>query len=227
MRRMPVEALGPVGARLRLDPEWSHHTLRVLRLARGAELLLFDGTGRQAPGRLVDAQEGRAVVEVTGEPVLAAPRWPLHVVLGVCKGPATDLALRMVTEAGATDVHLVPMERSVARGDRLERWERIVVSAAQQCGRADVPRVRTHADLAHCLEGLPELDLRVALPGAEPIGSATGPAGVCVGPEGGLTEAEVRLCLDRGARPMSLGRWILRADTAAAVATALTAPVSW
>src|SRR5690606_13329714 len=113
VRRMPVDALGPVGTTLRLDEAWSHHALRVLRMARGAELMLFDGGGLQAPARLVSVEEGRAVVEIVGAAVSAAPRWPLHVVLGLCKGPATDLAVRMVTEAGATDVHLVPMERSV------------------------------------------------------------------------------------------------------------------
>src|SRR5690606_11087678 len=126
-----------------------------------------------------------------------------------------------------TDGHLVPMASSVARGGRADRWQRIAVSAAQQCGRADVPRVHMEEGLAACLDRLTGgLDLRVALPGAEPRPPADGPAAVCVGPEGGLTDAEARLCLDRGARPMGLGRWVLRADTAAAEATAMTAPAS-
>lgn len=228
MRRMPVQALPEPGERVQLDAAASHHALHVLRLPRGAELLVFDGQGRQAPARLVEVQSGQAVLEGLGPPQHAAPAHPLHLILGATKGPALDLAVRMGTEAGATDIHPVLTARSVARGERIDRWQRIAQSAAQQCGRADVPRIHPVLPLCPAVDALldqvPGIELRVAQPGGAALGPARGPAAVCVGPEGGFTDAEIQQLLDRGALPLGLSAWILRADTAAAVATALTAP---
>lgn len=223
MRRLWVEALAAPGERVPLGPTSSHHALRVLRLPRGAEVVVFDGTGRQARASLVDVTDGAALVEVIGPATTAAPAHPLHLVLGLLKGPAMDLAVRMATEAGATDIHVVQAARSVARGDRADRWARIAASAAQQCGRADIPRVHPVVALADALGALPALDLRVAVPGAPRLEPATGPAAICVGPEGGFTDAELACLLERGARPAGLGSWVLRADTAVAVAVASTA----
>src|SRR5699024_1577787 len=116
-----------------------------------------------------------------------------------------------------THIHPFLAARSVAKGDRRDRWERIVASAAQQCGRADLPRLVPVAPLPEVLGALPPLDLRVGHPGAPSLGPAEGPAGLVVGPEGGLTERELQRLLAHGARPMGLGRWVLRADTAVAV----------
>lgn len=225
MRRLPSATLGVPGARVCLDPSASHHALHVLRLTRGTEVLLFDGKGHQQRSRLADVEDGTAIVEVLDAPARAAPAAPLHVVLGLVKGPAMDLAVRVVTEAGATHIHPALSHRSVPRGDRLDRWDRIARAAAQQCGRADVPTVHELADLDTILQDIPcDLDLRIALPGGPALARASGPAGVIVGPEGGWTDDEVRRCLTVGARPMGLGAWVFRADTAAAVATACTAP---
>lgn len=221
-RRFPVPALAP---RVTLEEEAAHHLLDVVRLRRGGRVVLFDGRGREAEAILVAVVDGVPVLELSGEPRVAAPPHPLHLVLACPKGGATDDALRMATEAGATDLWPVLAERSVARGDRHDRWARIARSAAQQCGRADVPAVHPLLALREAVGELPgDLDRRVAVPGAERLPPATGPAAVLVGPEGGLTAAEVRFALTEGFTPMGLGGWILRAETAAAVATALTAP---
>jgi 16S rRNA (uracil1498-N3)-methyltransferase len=225
VRRFRVEELPEVGARLTLDAEASHHLLRVIRHPRGGELILFDGSGLQAHARLVDATD-LAIVELLGPPRPAAPDAALHLLLGIPKGPALDRALRMATEAGATHIHPVVAARSVSRSDKRARWSRILESAAQQCGRADLPELADLLPLPAALEGVawPE-DRRVAVPGAEPMGRARGAAAVAIGPEGGFSRAELGALLGSGWQAVGLSRWILRTDTAVAAALAgITAP---
>jgi len=225
MRRFPVPALPrAAGERVVLEPGPSHHLLRVCRLPRGASLVAFDGEGHHAGAVLCDVRaDGRAVLELTEEPTRAAPASPLWVVVSVLKGPAMERALRMGTEAGAT--HFVPSlcERTVARGDRRRRWERVVQSAAQQCGRADVPEIAPVQPLRAAAASVPaELSRFVAAPGAGAPTTRRG-ASVAIGPEGGWTDRELDALQGDGWEPIGLGSWVLRADTAVAVAVATLA----
>lgn len=225
MRRFPVARLPAPGLEAALDPGAAHHLLRVLRVERGEPVVLFDGDGHEQQARLSEVRDGVPVLVAEGAPREARPACALHLVLALPKGPAMDLAVRVATEAGATHIHPVLSRRSVARGDRGDRWARIAASAAAQCGRADVPAVDDVVPLREGLDGLPpDLDLRLAHPAGRALGPAQGPAAVLVGPEGGFEASEVELAVARGFAPMSLGRWILRADTAVAVAVALVAP---
>jgi 16S rRNA (uracil1498-N3)-methyltransferase len=225
VRRFRVDEIPADGGLLVLGDAAAHHLVHVLRLTTGAPVAVFDGRGGEADAEVVSAGDPGATLRIRGERRSAAPRWPLHLLLGLPKGPAADLAVRMATESGVTELHLVLTRRSVATGDRTDRWARIAESAARQCGRADVPRVHAVVPLATAIAALPDgLDRRVAVPGAERALPARGPAAVLVGPEGGLADDEVALARRAGFVAVGLGAWILRADTAAAVAVALTAP---
>lgn len=220
-----MPALPAPGERTALDRTPAHHLLDVLRIRRGERVRIFDGSGLEADALLVEVTDGVPWLEVVGPARSACPPHPLHVLLAIAKGPAMDAAIRMVTEAGATHLHPILTARSVPKGDRADRWERIAASAAQQCGRADVPTLAALDRLDGALAQLPAgLDARVAVPGAAPLAAAEGPAAVLIGPEGGLTTEEVDRALAAGFRAMGLGRFVLRAETAAAVAVAMTAP---
>ncbi len=223
MRRFRVPRIPAPGEPLTLDESSSHHLLRVIRHRRGEPLVVFDGEGQEAMAELVDVHGDRAVIAITGAITSARPAVPMHLVIGIPKGPAMDLSVRMATEGGATDVHPILAERSVARGDRGDRWRRIAESAAQQCGRADVPVIHSLTTLEKVLAVLPT-DVRIGIAGAPEASSASGAAAVLVGPEGGWTRAEIAHALACGARPVGFGSWVLRTDTAAAIAVALTAP---
>lgn len=223
MRRLYVA--GWSGDEVVVGERDAHYLVHVLRLGRGARVRLFDGRGREADATIVAIDDGAAALRVEAELDGNRPPHPLHVLLAVAKGPAMDAAIRMVTEAGATHVHPVLTARSVPRGERGDRWARIAEAAARQCGRADVPEVVAVAMLPDALAALPAgLDARVAVPGAPRLPAATGPAAVLVGPEGGLTTDEIRRATAAGFVPMGLGRFVLRCETAAAVAVALVAP---
>lgn len=203
----------------------SHHLLTVLRLAPGAMLTLFDGAGRALEAELIEARAGRAVVEARGPIVGARPSREAHLVLGLIKPKALDIALRMGVEAGLTHLHLFVARRSQGRPPREDRWERIAEAAATQCGRADLPKITWAPSLQAALDALPSgLALYVATPGAPKLPEPSEPAAIVVGPEGGLDDVEVRACDERGATPVGLGAWTLRADTAASLAAGFVSP---
>ncbi|MCA9610098.1 MAG: RsmE family RNA methyltransferase, partial [Myxococcales bacterium] len=143
-RRLHHAPLADEGGSVTLDEAARRHA-RVLRLAAGAEVVLFDGAGGEADARIVEVKE-RLVCEVG--PRRAVPGPPQRVVLVYCmpKGNAKlDLAIRGATEVGVAAIHLAISARSVARpsaeafAKRLDRLERIAQEAARQSGRAAVP----------------------------------------------------------------------------------------
>jgi 16S rRNA (uracil1498-N3)-methyltransferase len=206
-----------------LGPDASHHLLGVLRAPIGTAVALFDGHGHEARGRLVGTADGVAVVEV-GPVERRAPDGQLRLVLAVLKGNAMTDAIRMATEAGATEIHPVLAARSIARGERIDRWIRVAEAACQQCGRADLPSIAEIVPFRAGLEAVPrDWDRRIAHPGGHPLGPTDGDAAVVVGPEGGFTPDEIALASELGFVRTSLARHVLRADTAAADAVALTA----
>jgi 16S rRNA (uracil1498-N3)-methyltransferase len=197
----------------------SHHLLQVAKLPRGTTLGLFDGRGREVEAELIDVENGRARVRLSGPLEEARPPHVIHLVLAVLKGDAMAHGLRMATEAGVTHVWPTVTARTIAKGDRGDRWRRILHSAAQQCGRADLPELAPVRPLAEQLLQLPNGITRfVAAPGGQPAPAPHGPSAVAIGPEGGWTDAELHELHRQGWTQLGLGRWILRADTAVAVA---------
>ncbi|MCO4747438.1 MAG: RsmE family RNA methyltransferase, partial [Proteobacteria bacterium] len=174
MRRFQSGAI-PESGDVRLDEAMSHHLLRVTRIRVGEQVELFDGRGKVARATLLSDDQGVAVLSIDEPPRLAAPAHAAHLLIGIPKGPAMDLAIRMATEAGATHIHPVLLQRSVAKGDRYDRWTRIARSSAQQCGRGDIPELLPLAKLEEAAARLPEdVGRYVAHPGGEAASSATG-----------------------------------------------------
>ncbi|TNE88588.1 MAG: 16S rRNA (uracil(1498)-N(3))-methyltransferase [Deltaproteobacteria bacterium] len=220
MRRFFAAPL-PREGRVRLGDEMSHHLLRVVRIAAGEQVELFDGEGLVATATLIADDEGVAELELTEAPRRAAPVHARHLLVGIPKGQAMDLAVRLATEAGATHIHPLLLSRSIAKGDRGDRWERIASSAAQQCGRGDVPEILPLATLEQASERLGACARFVAHPGGARGSEVDGPAALLVGPEGGLTDDELRRASALGFARMGLGEWVFRTETACAVGMAL------
>jgi len=222
---LPPERIGPGEAAL--TPEARHYLRDVLRLEAGAELELFDGLGAAYPAVLLAGHERLRL----GPRREARPALSLWLLLALSRGEKVDLVVQKATELGATGLLAFGAERSVVRLDagrgeaRAGRWARIAAEAARQCGRADVPAVRLSPSLAAALAALPPgLALFAFDPGGDPPSALSGtPSGVAavVGPEGGLTPGEVQACEAAGARRVSLGPRVLRAETAALAAVTL------
>jgi 16S rRNA (uracil1498-N3)-methyltransferase len=218
------------------DGEAAHLT-RVLRLGTGARVVVFDGRGRAAEA-LVESVKPALRLRV-GEAVQAAPepRVRLTLAAAVLKGEASDQVVRDAVMLGAAAIQPVISERTemtgtaLERGRRRERWERIALSSAKQCGRAVLPAIATPVDLRAFLraphEGLPLMLVEPQAASADrqtlsTLRDRTVPsaATLIVGPEGGWATHEIGEAHEAGWTLLTLGARTLRADAAPQVVIA-------
>lgn len=199
----------------RLSTADHHHLARVLRLPPRAEVTVGDGAGRWRPALLTDGAD----IVPTGEAVEDPPDTPaIAVAFALVKGDRPEWTVQKLTELGVDRIIPFAAERGVVRWDAAKvdrqatRLADIARQAAMQCRRTRLPRVdrlATFADVA-ALEGAAIADLDGDAP------SLTHPT-VLVGPEGGWSPDEAAVDLPR----VRLGRYILRAETAAITAGGL------
>lgn len=218
------------GSELELPAEASNH-LRVLRLAVGNPLTLFNGRGGEYPAELIALDKRQARVRL-GEFLDREAESPLRLTLiqGVSKGDRMDYTFQKAVELGVQRIVPVFTERSVVQldGERLakreEHWRGVMASACEQCGRNRLPELLPALPLARAWDRLGEGLKLVLDPGAERGLRALQPAGsdvaLLVGPEGGLTDAEVATALHHGFTGVRLGPRILRTETAGVAALA-------
>lgn len=224
-------ALAP-GQELRLDSQAGHYLFRVLKLRAGDPLVLFNGDGSDYAAELLSNRRDQVLLRVTARlPALPESKLATTLVQAVGKGDRMDLALQKATELGVTDIQPLFSERTEVRldGPRLERrvehWQRVLIAACEQCGRARVPALLPAASLDEWL-AQPATGLRLVLvPGADQALSTLTPAdqavALVVGPEGGFSEREMKQFTLAGVRAVSLGPRILRTETAGPAAIAL------
>jgi len=214
-----------------------HYLFRVRRLAAGDRLVLFDGEGAEAEAEVVSAgpREGSLEVGVPRVVATSAPR--VTVVLSIIKGERMDWCLAKLVELGVGRIVPLAAERSVVRLEparaerRLERYRAQVRAAAQQSRCALLPQVEPVGGLAAALAAVAGAGLKLLLwedPRAIPLRSvlpeqAPDRLALMVGPEGGFTPGEVDDALAAGFVAVSLGRRILRAETAAVASAAILA----
>jgi 16S rRNA (uracil1498-N3)-methyltransferase len=209
----------------RLPPEEANHLTRVLRLGAEDEVAVFDGRGHEFRACVTTA--AREVVEVELlERITPAPepRVPLTLVQAVLKGDRMEEVIRDATMMGVTAIEPVITARTIARreGRDTERWTRVAVSSAKQCGRATVPSIAPPRPFDEWLNtqahGLP---LLLVEPSASSGDEASfrllenHPAGsiaIVVGPEGGWTTDERQRAVAGLCVPVTLGGLTLRAD---------------
>ena len=221
-----------------LSPDEAHHLIHVLRMAVGDAVGVFDGAGHEWSGRLVSADRSGVAVELIA-PIDPVPEPAVHVVLaiGLLKGDQMDAVVRDATMLGVAEI--VPMLTAhvavsgpARESDRaVERWTRVAIASARQCGRAVVPPIATATPFAKVIAETvrdqtiiaiePALaDLETSLPYVADL--ETNPpyvvrpkrALVLVGPEGGWSSAEVESARKSGAHARQLGPRTLRAESA-------------
>jgi len=230
--RVYVEVPLAAGSRARIEGSAANHVLRVLRLAPGDPLTVFDGRGGEHAARIGGLDRSGVTIEV-GEHRPVERESPLEVTLaqGVSRGERMDLVVQKATELGVRCIVPVLTERTVVRfdakqsGARLRHWQGVAVAACEQCGRNTLPRIAAPVALPELLRETDDDSLRLVLtPGGDAsIGDlASGPGSVTllIGPEGGLSQDERRAAIQAGYRPLRLGPRVLRTETAAIAALA-------
>jgi 16S rRNA (uracil1498-N3)-methyltransferase len=213
---------------LTLDRERSHYLCRVLRQRSGADIELCDGVGNAWQARILRADPRRCSLQLTGaQRTQPRPVCRLHLGVALLKGDRQDWVLQKATELGATDIWLLASTRSEARihperlENRLQHFERVLVSACEQSGRLHLPQLHQPAPLESFWSNLtPSTSSYCLQPGAPGLAPPASPCDLAIvtGPEGGFDDAELALADRHGAALAGLGDLVLRADTAPIVA---------
>jgi len=226
-----LAAIDRASGTARLSGEEARHLSQVLRLRAGDEIAVFDGAGAEFVARVEQiARDGALARLGEARTPAAEPAVLLTLAQAVLKGEKMDDVVRDATMMGVAGVEPLVTEHTAAHlkpGRAPERWRRIAIASAKQCGRAVVPRIGDGTPLADWIVR-DRSDVRVLLvePSATVSGhpaSTLGPsrpasATILIGPEGGWSAAEIASAVAAGYIPITLGRRTLRADAIPIVA---------
>lgn len=211
----------------------AHHAATVKRLNVGEAVLLADGVGNLAHAVVVEVARDRLLFRVVARELAPQPEPRFVVVQGLPKGERADLAVEVLTELGVDEIVPWAASRSISqwRGDKVDKgvakWQRTAMEATKQSRRARVPivsglattddvsaRIGAAAGAAVLHEAAAESLTALALP-------TSGEVVLVVGPEGGVSEAELEAFVGAGAVSVRLGPEVLRTSTAGAAALAV------
>ncbi len=232
-------------ATVTLPPDIAHQTRDVLRLTPGGHVRLLDGVGGEYASEILTVNR-KEVTALVGERVEGLPQSPVRVTLclGLLRAANFEWALQKGTELGVVTFQPLVTERSVAAVEEFgaakrRRYERILAEALEQCGGSWLPTLAEPQTLTDMLGSIPS-DALALIPWEEessaPLNQTlaheakrrfgdseveTHDVWLFVGPAGGFSAGEVAMARDAGALPVTLGPRILRAETAALVATTL------
>jgi 16S rRNA (uracil1498-N3)-methyltransferase len=205
----------------------AHYIGRVLRHAPGDAVQLFDGSGQEYLGELIEVGKKSVRVELRESFAgLAESSLRIHLGQGLSRGERMDWAIQKASELGASEISPIVSERCEVRlkderaDKRMAHWRQVAISACEQCGRSVIPTIHAPIGLGDWLEQV-EAQLKLVLhPLAEPLASHARPESLAflIGPEGGLAETEVDRAKAHGFHPARLGPRVLRTETAAVVA---------
>ena len=219
-------AVPPRDGRALLEGDEARHLARVMRARVGDRVTLFDGAGTRWPARVAALGRNRVDLVVEAAQVEAEPAATLTLAVALPKGDRQQWMVEKLTELGVTRLvplvtgHGVALPTAAAR----ERLERAVIEACKQCGRDRAMAIGDPATVAEAARGAATgTRLLVAdLTGRSlaPVDRVPAATMVLVGPEGGFTAEETATALAAGAERVSLGRHVLRVETAALAAAA-------
>jgi 16S rRNA (uracil1498-N3)-methyltransferase len=223
---MPLGEEGPVT----LPPGASRHLVQVLRLGAGDAVILFNGDGRDFPGRVLVPAKGAVQVQIAHPTEIEPPpALDIHLGIGVSRGERMDLVVQKAVELGVTHISPLWTRRSLVRleGDRLERrrqhWGAILVAACEQSGRRRLPELAPNVSLVHWLAQPHPFPLLLDHRSPTALSDLAAPCGaltLLVGPEGGLAPEERTMVGRAGFAAVCLGPRILRTETAPLAALA-------
>ena len=231
MNRFYIEAELNTGNTIELTESVFHHWVRVLRAKEQEQAIFFNGKGGEYRVTLTEINKKNAFVSVDHfEPADRTP--PFKVVLGqvMSKGDRMDYALQKAVELGVTDIQLLTSERCEMRlkydrdQKKLDHWQGIAIAACEQCGMNIVPKILAPLRLEDWLNSdLPATKLVLA-PNKDQVdvlNNVSKDLALLIGPEGGLSEAEISAANAVGFENWCIGSRVLRTETAPVVALAI------
>jgi 16S rRNA (uracil1498-N3)-methyltransferase len=201
----------------------AHQIKNVLRMQKGDVLEILDGAGTVHQARIADIRAGKVVCEITHS-TSQENECKIKATIAQClpKGKKMDLIIQKCTELGVDRIIPVLSERSIAKADKLERWQKIAKEAAEQSGRSTIPEISPLMQFDEVLKLVPNYNLALIPWELEKIANlksllsavrAPLSAIFLIGPEGGFSYQEIDLAKKAGCIPVSLGKNILRTET--------------
>lgn len=242
MRRFyvpPAESRGDV---LFLTDREAHHAADVLRLQSGEEVTVLNGAGERLLCEARRVTRKQVELAVHRREHIPKPVFELTLLQAIVKGKTMDTIIEKATELGVSCVAPLLTERVVSHLDseraesKQAKWEVTAIESIKQCGSPWLPKIEAPQKLGDVLKGLRRFDLACVASlrgGNHPrywIQQLKEPRTGCVwiGPEGDFTDAELDAIAATGAKPITLGPLVLRADTAAIASLAiLRSEVDW
>jgi len=209
----------------------AHYLLRVLRVAPGQAVVLFNGDGSEYASELISAAKKNVSIRILSRlPARAESPLRITLVQALSRGERMDQSLQKSTELGTAAFQPVNTERVEVRirsgrlDKRMQHWRNVVISACEQSGRAIIPPVFEPLDLKDWL-GRESSAARIVLqPGSESALAQIelkDKVELLIGPEGGFSDPELAKMRLHGVRPASLGPRTLRTETAGPAAIAI------
>ena len=215
-----------------LDEAAAHHAARVLRLKEEDAVVLFNGKGGEYPARITGMSKTEVTI-LTGEWQNIERESPLHIILAqaVSSTEKMDFTVQKAVELGAVAIQPLASQRSVVRLDaaraqkRVERWQKVAIAACEQCGRNRIPQIAEMVPLKKFIGKAEDGALRLMLSprcgvSFKQLKYQGGGIILLVGAEGGFTAEEEQAAGGAGFTPVTLGKRVLRTETAGLAALA-------
>jgi 16S rRNA (uracil1498-N3)-methyltransferase len=232
MGQSPRAPLSPIRAgEQQLPRDLAAYLVKVLRLRAGDPFVVFDPeAGVEAEAELL--RDVPAIARVSEPRAVVVSGRPVTLVHGLAKGDKPEQVLRAAVALGARRVLFVRTERSMAGAElRLERLRAVMLDAARQCGRGDLPELLGPLDLTEGARVVAELRYVLDPTAGQSLLAALRIVGdsidrgvaLAVGPEGGFSPSELALLVDAGFAPVRLGAHVLRTELAATAALGVVA----
>lgn len=223
----PFALVGAV--QIELSPDAAHHATKVLRLRRGDQIVLFDGSGGEYEASIHEVGRNAVIADV-GRFHSIERQSPLQVCLaqGLASGDKMDTILQKAVELGVSRFQPLATQKSVVRfteeraARRAQHWQQVAIAACEQCGNNRVPEVLEVEDFSDWVGRSAGLRLLLMPAAAQKLTDIplVDEVTLLIGPESGFSDTEVQAALTAGFNPVRLGPRILRTETAGLVALA-------
>lgn len=210
----------PAAGIFRLPEQVAHHAFRVLRLGKGEEIVLFDGSGWEFRCGVLDSASVEILEKVAMD---RESRLSIMLIQAMASSEKMDWVVQKAVELGVKSIRIVEARRSTVRlsGERARKreghWANVAISACEQCGRNRIPDILPIVSLEAWLPTAGQGKKLLLSPMGKPLKDFSSPDGeilLLIGPEGGLSPEEEALALSCGFEAMKLGPRILRTETA-------------
>ena len=221
-----------VGQEIELSQDESKHVSKVLRIREGEKIELCDSVGRAYIAEVVSSMNP-VTVKIIEEIDNNEPIKKVVLFQSLSKGTKMDLVIQKAVELGVSEIVPVETEFSVVKikdeSSKIIRWRRIAVEAVKQCKRSKVPLVHEPVKFDNAIKMMNELDLSVIAYECEKdnkfddyFNKEIDSVGIMIGPEGGFSVKEIERAKENGIKTTTLGKRILRTETAAITLLAVT-----